>query len=347
MSIQEVHSSAPPKYQLPSPGAGSALTIIDTVNEQALITFIEGSDNPQTLEEENALLKRQLAQVQVSTYQDSLGIIRHLTEQNKQLLQEKEALARMLVAEQDKFTQLKKLAQPALTHVLEDVTQNLVTKLMKRVPNLNEILLNATKENGTMNFDLLIVKLEELSAREKSHVIEDDDDLYEWTDLGSVDLGKAFQDPSKPQQLLLTYGETESTDKQIVPRIEHVTELKTVIIPSAKESEFDQLIEQLKLLKDTFGDSPSFHAVVTEEYIIIDGEKLDKDGAMTTLLQYMGMLGKGVCVAGKSTFWMMGTVIQLASFVGLGISIFASPWTAAFLLLGRFSYPILRLAAGI
>lgn len=355
MSIQEIHVSDDAKYQIvPSQKKESSYTLVDTVNGQSVSTFLSESDNSDSkkskdeLAKENALLKRQLSQMQVSTYQESLGIIRHLTEQNMQLSKEKEALAHLLMAEQDKFFQLKTIVEPALKVVMEDVTQNLVTRLMRRVPDLETILRESTKEDGTMNFQHLIETLESHSLKQKQSVVEIDDDLCEWQEIVECDLADAFTlRSSTSNQLALTYhGSKVSTSDFIYGKDTYVTQ-RTVTIPQVGKSDFDQLIDQLKLLQETYGDNPSFHTVKTEDYIIIDGEKLDREGALSMLVTYMGMVGKGVCIAGKSTFYMLGTIVQLASFVGLGISIFASPWTAAFLLLGRFSYPLLRVAVGI
>ncbi len=355
MSIQEVYTTDEGKFQIVSSHKNdSAYTLIDTVNQQAVTAFLSESDDcsddksKKDLVKENALLKRQLSLMQVSTYKESLGIIQHLTEQNMLLSREKEAITHMLIAEQDKFHQLKNLVEPALKNVMEDVTQNLVTKLMKRVPDLNTILLESTKEDGMMNFQLLIKTLEAHSLKEKQTVVELDDDLCEWQEIVEYDLAEAFNITSSTCKLLpLTYHDTKVTDTQMVSGSDKFVTQQTVIISEVKGSDFDQLIDQLKLLQETYGENPSFHTVKTEDYIIIDGQKLDKEGALSMLVTYIGMVGKGACIAGKSTFYMLGTVVQLASFVGLGISVFASPWTAAFLLLGRFSYPVLRLAIGI
>lgn len=356
MSIQEIHIEKPPEYQLnKSQQLGPSYTLIDTVNKQAVTTILDESDisdeekTKNDLQRENALLKRQLSQIQVSTYKESLSIIQHLTEKNMQLARENETLSHMLLAQEDKFNQLKTLVEPALEHVMHEVTENLVTKLMKRVPDLNEILLNSTKDDGTMNFQLLIEKLEAESEKEKKSLLEMDDDLSEWCDIVEYDLADAFKNSTSEETntLTLTYNKPIVSDSHLLTCKETVSEIRTVIIPEIKETEFDRLINQLKLLKETYGETPSFHAVKTEDYIIINGEKLDKEGALSLLVKYTAMVGKGICVTGKSTFWMLGTIVQLASFVGLGISIFTSPWTAAFLLLGRFSYPVLRIAIGI
>lgn len=355
MSILEANKGEGANYQTP-PNCDDRLSflLVDTINHQAITTILPESDKSprnktkEDLVKENALLRHQLSQVQLSTYKESMSIIQRLTEQNLQLTKEKESITQALIAEQDKFTQLKTLVEPTLQQIMEDVTQKLVKKLMKRVPDLNKILLNSTKENGTIDFQQLTESLES-HKEELEPEFEPDDDLCEWYEIVEYDLDDAFSEVSnfENKHPAFRYNGPDVDDKQLTSLSEKVTELKTVIISDFENSEFDQLIDQLKLLQATFGKNPSFHSIKSEDFIIIDGEKLDKEGALSLLLKYMGMAGQGVCVAGKSTYWMVGTIFQLASFVGLGVSIFSSPWTAAFLLLGRFTYPILRVAAGI
>jgi hypothetical protein len=365
MSIEESYLSEEVSYTIvPNPveGAGStniiSCTLIDTIHQQAVTTILsvpdqsKAPDSIESLLKENALLKRQLSQMQVSTYQESLRIIQLLTLQNEELVKEKEAFGRLLLAEQDKFHQLKTLVEPALKHVMEDVTQDLVKKLMERVPDLNAILLEATKEDGTMNFQQLIDKLEAYKSveekKEESKAEPFDDDLSEWQDIIPYDLSETYEHPST-KKALIPYGQhkIDDTPKPLAFASNITFRQRTITIEDVKMSEFDDIINQLKLLQETYGDNPTFHAVKTEEYIIIDGEKLDREGALSLLVSYISMAGKGVAISGKSMFYMMGTIVQLATFVGLGISVFTNPWTAAFMLIGRLSFPILRLAVGI
>jgi len=235
---------------------------------------------------------------------------------------------------------------------MEDVTQDLVKKLMERVPDLNAILLEATKEDGTMNFQQLIDKLEAYKAieekKEESKAELFDDDLNEWQDIIPYNLSETYEHPST-KKALIPYGQHKicDTPKPLVFAPSVTFRQRTITIEDVRMSEFDDIINQLKLLQETYGDNPTFHAVKTEEYIIIDGEKLDREGAFSLLVSYISMAGKGVAISGKSMFYMMGTIVQLATFVGLGISVFTNPWTAAFMLIGRLSFPILRVAVGI
>ncbi|MEM1283705.1 MAG: hypothetical protein AAGG81_09160 [Chlamydiota bacterium] len=348
MCIQDIHEVKETGYPIYPPiKEQSSCTLIDKVNQQSVTTLFPQSDksdetkSKEELIQELTLARRHLTQMQVNTYKEALSIIQQLTERNKVLTQKNEALSHLLTSEKDKFLQLKTLVEPALKHIMEDVTQKLVTKLMSQVPDLHQLVEKSTKENGTINFELLLESLEA-----KSKQIEEvgcSDDLCEWQEIVELDIEEAFEVKAS-SSLPLTHQEQKVNEKEITPPSNMVITQKTIHIPEVIDSEVDQLISQLKLLKETYGENPSFHSVQTDDYIIIDGEKLNKEGALSMLVNYTGMIGRGVCTAGKSTYWMMGTVVQLASFVGLGFSIYSNPGTAALLLLGRIS---LRATIGI
>lgn len=296
-----------------------SLPIEKRVHEESRLILGERSDNDQALHlsnilQENSLLNHELIELQASNFQQALLVISCLSEQVEQLTKEKEALADALAAEQEKFIQLKQLVEPALSQVLDKMTQDLVPKLMKKIPELENILKEAAGEDGVLDFQCLLTKLEEYSAKKKEIAI-------------------TWESKLSAQEA----GESSAANKGPA----------SASLPENINDEFSETLSLFKFLQEAYGDKLLVHPVKTMDTIAIDGHQLDKRSALSMLATCLGMVGKGIYSAGRGAVYMVSTIIQLASFVGIGISLATSPSTAVFLLLGRLLFPVMRLAAGI
>lgn len=109
---------------------------------------------------------------------------------------------------------------------------------------------------------------------------------------------------------------------------------KVVAIPN-----LSNYISQLEAIEKVSNGELEFEIKISGDAIIVDGKTLDKSEAESLLKKCITSLGygiyNGVYYSGKTLYYTLSLIIQLATFVTIGASFVVSPWLTVAYIAGR------------
>ncbi len=265
-----------------------------------------------------SFLSTNIEEIKGKSHEELTALVNDLAKKNLDLQQENQHLATEIQLKDQKITDLKGIIEPSINSIMENLTERLVKMLMGYIPEFRNILENSTKANGTVCLPTLTTGLEHLQTtfqtKESSsytvaecHLLDPIDDINAW--------GNTQQD---------------------------YTPDETIITLPLDTSELDKITKQLHVLRELFETSSEMQEISSEKFIFIDGKKLDQKNAIIELYNNIEIITKGGPITWKTMVFAFNNIMTISKFLGLGLLALHSPWTAAFMLLGKFSYKTAR-----